>query len=50
MACREEDRDMVFAVLGTPSPAPDPIPEPGTLALFGLAALGYGIYRRRKSA
>jgi len=24
-----------------------PIPEPGTYALFGLALVGYGIYRRR---
>ena len=27
-----------------------PIPEPGPLALIGAALLGYGIYRRRKSA
>ena len=27
-----------------------PVPEPGTYALFGLAAIGYGIYRRRRGA
>ena len=28
-------------------PIPGPIPEPGTYALFGLALLGYGVWRRR---
>ena len=28
----------------------NPIPEPGTYALFGVALLGYGVYRRRRKA
>jgi len=28
----------------------DPVPEPGTFVLFGVAALGYGVYRRRRKA
>ena len=28
--------------------ATTPVPEPGTYALFGLAAVGYGIMRRRR--
>jgi len=27
-----------------------PIPEPGTFVLFGVAALAYGVYRRRRKA
>jgi hypothetical protein len=27
----------------------DPVPEPGTLALFGIVVLGYGAYRRRRT-
>jgi hypothetical protein len=26
-----------------------PVPEPGTLALFGAALMGFGLARRRKS-
>ena len=26
----------------------DPVPEPGTFALFGLAGLGFAVYRRRR--
>ena len=28
----------------------DPVPEPGTYAMFGLALAGYAIYRRRRAA
>jgi hypothetical protein len=31
-------------------PEANAVPEPGTYALLGLAALGYGIYRRRRNA
>ena len=27
----------------------DPVPEPGTLALFGAALIGFAVYRRRRA-
>jgi len=29
---------------------PNPVPEPGTWALFGAAAIGFAVYRRRRNA
>jgi hypothetical protein len=37
-------------IIVTPDPDPNPIVEPGTLALFGLGLAGLGIARRRKQA
>ena len=35
--------------LSVPEPAPS-IPEPGTLAIFGLGLAGLGVMRRRRAA
>ncbi len=37
-----------ITVTDTPHSGADPIPEPATLTLLGLATLGGGIYRRRR--
>ena len=37
-----------FTVVGAPRPPPGQIPEPGTLALAGLALLGASLVRRRR--
>ena len=34
---------------GTPPTTPPSIPEPGTLALYGLGLAGLGVTRRRKT-
>ena len=36
--------------VNTEGTSTNPIPEPGTYALFGMALIGYGIYRRRKAS
>jgi len=38
------------ALMDIPEPSPDPIPEPGTLVIFGLGLAGLGFIRRRRAA
>ncbi len=40
--------DLIFAFTDPPNWNNDPVPEPGTLAMFGLGLLGLAALRRRK--